>query len=132
MYFFPLHIGDYTSATVHLSWLEDAAYMRMLRRYYQDERPLPADVHEVQWLVGARVKSEKVAVEVVLKRFFELRPDGWHQKRADAEIENYQRRVEKARAAGKLGGRPRKTVNQSRNRDLEMPDDDLDESDPFR
>ena len=48
---FPHHIGDYAAATAHLSFMEDAAYHRLLRRYYQDEKPLPADLAAVQRLV---------------------------------------------------------------------------------
>lgn len=104
---FPHHIGDYKSHTGHLTFVEDAAYRRLLDLYYQTERPLPADLAAVQRLVGARVDEEKAATEVVLREFFVLADDGWHQARADREITAYQARVETARANGtKSGGRP--------------------------
>lgn len=86
MNFYKHHIGDYAQATAHLTFVEDAAYSRMLRKYYADERPLPADVKAVQRLVGARTREERAAVESVLREFFVLEEDGWHNKRADAEI----------------------------------------------
>ena len=89
MNFFELHIGDYAEATSHLNWLEDAAYSRLLRKYYATERPLPVDLKETQRLVGAKSKAERVAVEKILNEFFELREDGWHNPRADEEIERY-------------------------------------------
>ena len=89
MNFFDLHIGDYEAATAHLSMLEDAAYCRMLRIYYRTEKPLPADVKQVQRLVRATTKAERDAVQQVLSDFFELRDDGWHQHRCDAEIAAY-------------------------------------------
>ena len=66
--------------------MEDAAYSRMLRKYYADEKPLPADVKFVQRLVGARTTAEKKAVTDMLKEFFYLENDGWHNKRCDVEL----------------------------------------------
>ena len=86
MNFYKHHIGDYAQATAHLSFVEDAAYSRMIRKYYAEERPLPADVKAVQRLVGARTREEKQAVADVLEEFFELREDGWHNKRCDFEL----------------------------------------------
>ena len=43
MNYFEHHIGDYAAATAHLSWDEDMAYSRLLRWYYQHEKPLPAE-----------------------------------------------------------------------------------------
>ena len=103
---FAHNIGDYAAATAHLTFLEDAAYHRLLRRYYQDEKPLPVDPAECQRLVGARSKEEKAAVRTVLLEFFKLEDDGWHQSRADREIEVYHSKAEAARANGTKGGRP--------------------------
>lgn len=86
MNYFELHIGDLTEATAHLSLLEDGVYGRLLRKYYATEKPLPAEVKQIQRLVGARTKEERDAVDTVLAEFFELQDDGWHQSRCDAEI----------------------------------------------
>lgn len=103
---FAHNIGDYAAATSHLSFIEDAAYHRCLRRYYQDERALPLDVAAVCRLVGARTKEERAAVGNVLEEFFVLEGDGWHQRRADREIEVYHAKAEAARENGTKGGRP--------------------------
>jgi uncharacterized protein YdaU (DUF1376 family) len=104
---FAHNIGDYAAATAHLSFIEDAAYHRCLRRYYQDEHALPGDVKEVQRLVGARTKEERQAVANVLAEFFHLEGDGYHQDRADREIEVYHAKAKIARENGtKSGGRP--------------------------
>ena len=89
MNYYEHHIGDYAEATAHLSFVEDAAYSRMIRKYYAMEKPLPADLKAVQRLVGARSKEEKDSVDTVLQEFFLLEEDGWHQKRCDAVIEKY-------------------------------------------
>ena len=86
MNFYQHHIGDYAAATMHLTFLEDAAYSRLIRIYYRDEKPLPADVAAVQRLAGARSKEEREAVEIILSEFFTLEDDGWHNKRCDEEI----------------------------------------------
>jgi len=103
------HLGDYAEATAHLSFIEDAAYSRLMRKVYATELPLPADIKSVQRLVGARSKDERDAVAVVLEEFFVLGADGWHNDRCDIEISKYQKKAEKNREVGKLGGRPRKT-----------------------
>ncbi len=100
MNYFELHIGDYEAATAHLTMLEDAAYGRMLRVYYRTEAPLPADIKKVCRLMRAQSKPERDAVEQVLREFFELQEDGWHQTRADAELHQF-RATEPEREARK-------------------------------
>jgi len=93
------HIGDFAEATAHLTFVEDAAYSRIIRKYYATERPMPVDVKAVQRLVGARSKEEREAVESVLQEFFVLEEDGWHQKRCDADLQRYLAKQDKARAS---------------------------------
>lgn len=89
MNYYEHHIGDYAEATAHLTFIEDAAYSRLIRKYYAQEKPLPADLKAVQRLVGARTKEEREAVDTVLNEFFTLDVDGWHNGRCDAEIARY-------------------------------------------
>lgn len=86
MNFYPFHIGDYASATRHLTWDEDAAYRRMLDVYYTSEAPLPADTKKICRLVVATTKVQRDAVQSVLNDFFECTDAGWVNRRADAEI----------------------------------------------
>lgn len=90
MNYYEHHIGDYAEATAHLSFVEDAAYSRCIRKYYACEGPLPGDVKAVQRLVGARTRDERTAVDTVLREFFTLLDDGWHNARCDEEIARYQ------------------------------------------
>lgn len=99
MNYYEHHIGDYAQATAHLSFIEDAAYSRLIRKYYAEEKPMPADIKAVQRLVGARTKEERQAVADILDEFFELEADGWHNKRCDAEIARYRGKQDKARAS---------------------------------
>ena len=89
MNYYEHHIGDYAEATSHLTFVEDAAYSRLIRKYYATEKPLPSEIKSVQRLVGARSKEEREAVETMLKEFFVLEVDGWHQLRCDDEIQRF-------------------------------------------
>lgn len=101
MNYYEHHIGDYAQATAHLTFVEDAAYSRLIRKYYAEEKPLPVDVSAVQRLIGARTREEKSAVKTVLEEFFFLDNDGWHNKRADVEIERYRLKSNKAAASAR-------------------------------
>lgn len=96
MNYYEHHLGDYAQATSHLTFVEDAAYSRMLRKYYAEEKPLPPELRAVIRLVGARTDEEREAVETVLNEFFDLESDGWHNRRADREIAKFAEKREKA------------------------------------
>lgn len=104
---FAHHIGDYAAATAHLSMMEDAAYHRLLRLYYQNEAPLTQDENELMRRVRATSRHEKDAVRRVLTEFFTLSSDGWHQSRADKEINTYKGLANRGRTNGVHGGRPK-------------------------
>ena len=87
MNYYPFHIGDYASATRHLSWDEDAAFRRLLDVYYTTEKPLSLDLRAVCRLVLATTPEQRDAVEVVLSEFFDRTDDGWVNRRAEAELE---------------------------------------------
>src|SRR3546814_1820728 len=90
MNYVELHIGDYEKATAHLTGIEDGISGRLLRRYYDAEGPLVADLKALQRLVRARTRDERGAVENILEEFFYLADDGWHHTRCDEEIDRYQ------------------------------------------
>ena len=89
MNYYEHHIGDYDADTAHLSWLEDLAYTRLIRLYYRKELPIPADVADAARLIRAQTKEQRQAVESVLREFFVLRDDGWHQKRCDSDLARF-------------------------------------------
>lgn len=86
MNYYPFHIGDYLSATRHLSWEEDAAYRRLLDVYYTTEKPLPLDHRQACRLVLATTEPQREAVQTVLDEFFEKTEAGWINRRCDEEI----------------------------------------------
>jgi uncharacterized protein YdaU (DUF1376 family) len=97
MNYYAHHLGDYAEATAHLSFLEDAAYSRLIRKYYATEKPFPCDVKTVQRLVGARTKEEREAVATVLAEFFVLYQGSFHNTRCDREIAAYRDKQSKAK-----------------------------------
>lgn len=84
------------------------AYTRLLRLYYKNERAIPADIPNACRLARATSPAQKRAVESVLREFFVLQTDGWHQKRCDAELAAAAEKGAANRENGKRGGRPRK------------------------
>lgn len=96
MNYYPFHIGDYASATRHLSWDEDMAYRRLIDAYYIREAPLPSDMRQVYRLVCASTEAQRIAVDTVLSEFFMQTPEGWWNGRCEAEIEAYRIKSEKA------------------------------------
>ncbi len=110
MNYYPFHIGDYLSATRHLSWEEDAAYRRLLDTYYTTEKPLPTELRAVCRLVLATSECQREAVRVVLEEFFELTEAGWTNQRADKEIEAMREKQEKQRQKAKTMWEKRKAA----------------------
>jgi uncharacterized protein YdaU (DUF1376 family) len=99
MHYYSFHIGDYRSATTHLSNDEDLAYRRLLDMYYDTEKPIPLDT---TW-VARRIRIDPVVVSGVLQDMFEQREDGFYQPRCEQEINVYKGFSE----AGKRGAAKR-------------------------
>lgn len=102
MIYFRCYIENYDGDTRDLSMMEDGAYGRLLRHYYSTELPIPLDSDKVARICKAITLEERAAIESVLDRYFIRQPDGWHNKRADTEINV----ANTARANGSRGGRP--------------------------
>lgn len=86
MNFYPFHIGDYASATRHLTWEEDLAYRRLIDAYYTREGPIPLDKRQAYRLVCASTDEQRQAVDSVLGEFFIETGQGYTHKRCDEEI----------------------------------------------
>jgi uncharacterized protein YdaU (DUF1376 family) len=109
MHYYQFHIGDYRSATSHLSNEEDLAYRRLLDMYYDTESCIPLDS---EW-VSRRLRVDKQVVSVVLKDMFIETPDGWFHQRCDTGIKDYHALVNRNRTNGKAGGRPRRIPDET-------------------
>lgn len=105
MHFYPFNIKDFALHTSHLSLEEEGVYRRMLDYYYDTEGPIPEETQPVIRRLRLGLHCETFAL--VLEEFFTLEEDGWHNYRADIEIDEYQKRAGTARENGKKGGRPK-------------------------
>ena len=101
MNFYPFHIGDYASATRHLTWEEDLAYRRLIDAYYTREEPIPLDKRQAYRLVCASTDEQREAVDSVLGEFFKETRQGYTHKRCDEEIAVKIAKSEKAARSAK-------------------------------
>lgn len=117
MNYYEHHLGDYARDAGHLSMLRDGAYRRLIDIYYAREKPLPLDVKAILDLARCRSRPESDAIKSVLKEFFELREDGWHQKRCDEVIQQYLD-GEPEREAKRINDKERKRRSRERRAEL--------------
>jgi len=108
MHYYSHNIADYRKDTVHLTPIEHFIYRSLIDWYYLDEKPIPLETETVLRRVGLDSKMLK-DLENVLNDFFTKSKDGYHQKRIDMEIREYNLKAASNRTNGKLGGRPKKT-----------------------
>ena len=85
--YYPFHIGDYLTATRHLTWDEDLAYRRLIEAYYSSETMLPADKGKLYLIVNAHTAKHRAAVDKVLAEYFETTPEGYRNERCEEEID---------------------------------------------
>lgn len=105
---YPHHIGDFNSATRHLTPVERALYRELLDVYYDSERALNADMNRLARRVLAHTETERAALQSVLEEFFVLQDDGWHNARCDREIAAYHQKQEQQSKAGKASAAKRR------------------------
>lgn len=105
---YPHHIGDFNSATRHLTFVERALYRELLDVYYDTERPLNADATKLARRVLAHTEEQRAALDVVLEEFFELQDDGWHNARCDRELDAYRQKQEQQSKAGQASAAKRR------------------------
>ena len=92
MHYYRHHIGDFLKDTGHLSNDQMGVYLRMLWRYYLDEKPLKDDCESIAFAM----RSDGKTVGLILHHFFVLQDEGWRHKRCDKEIADYHEKKEKA------------------------------------
>jgi uncharacterized protein YdaU (DUF1376 family) len=112
MNYYPHHIGDFNSATRHLTRTERSVYRDLIELYYDTEAPLCSDLDKLCRLVLARSDEERTAVEQVLNEFFTEIDQGWSHSRCDAEIARYHGNKEAKSAAGKASAAKRASKSQ--------------------
>lgn len=104
---YPHHIGDFNSATMHLTFVERALYREMLDLYYDSEQPLNLDEAKLARRLRANTDDLRAALNILLEEFFTRMADGWHNERCDAEIAAYRQKQEQQRKAGQASAAAR-------------------------
>lgn len=104
--------GDYARDTSHLSMIEDGAYTRLLDAYFSREGPLPESKATMYRICRAMTPEEQLAVDLVLKGFFSLQQDGYHNKRADRELLRRSNKHSTLSESGALGAAKRWNKNK--------------------
>lgn len=107
-HWYPKYTGDYAQKTRHLSMLEHGAYTLLMDYYYSTEKPIPANAPGLHRVCMAFAEEEQDAVQSILKQFFILQDDGYHNKRIDEEIVKKQEIAENRRKAAEKSHRSRK------------------------
>jgi uncharacterized protein YdaU (DUF1376 family) len=93
MHYYRHHIGDFLKDTGHLSNEQMGIYLRMLWKYYLDEKPLLDDCEGIAF----GMRSDEKTVRLILRHFFVLTEEGWRHKRCDQEIAEYHDKSQKAK-----------------------------------
>lgn len=114
MNYYPHHIGDFNSATRHLTRIERSVYRDLIDLYYDTEESLTLDFNALCRLIIARSEEERTAVEQVLNEFFTQTEQGWFHSRCDEEIQKYHANRQAKSAAGKASAarRAQKTTKK--------------------
>lgn len=110
--------GDYGRDTAHLSLAQHGAYRLLLDHYYSTAAPLPSDVTALRRICRAFDQVEQNAVDSVLREFFELRADGYHNSRADRELTKQAEIHERLSRAARKGNEKRWGASSPGNREV--------------
>lgn len=93
--YFTMFTGDYLRDTMHLTTRQHGAYQLLLMHYYGTGRPLPLNEIAVRTITRESPDEWKQDGPIVMA-FFTDETDGWHQKRADKELQGANTRYTKA------------------------------------
>lgn len=96
--------ADYARDTAGLSLIEHGAYGQLMDAYYLTGEALPNNTESLARICRAHSEEEIKAVSTVIKQFFYLKNDKWHQRRIDRELKEARQIIEKRRRSGRMGG----------------------------
>ena len=92
MDWYPHHIKDYDADTISLTVEQDGMYCRLIRWYYQHERPLPPDDETLAKICRVNIQTWRKHSKALMP-LFQPNGDGrLHHKRCDLELAEAERR----------------------------------------
>ncbi len=103
----PLYIGDYLQDTTRLTTEQHGAYLLLIMDYWTNG-PLPDDDSSLAQVTRMQPAAWKKC-RPVMARFFTIVDGEWCHKRIDEEHSKAVKFVEKQKANGTKGGRPKKS-----------------------
>jgi len=112
--YYQKHIGDFNSATRHLTRIERSIYSDMIELYYDKEVPLPSNPAVICRKVLARDELEIDAVGSILAEFFELKDDGYFNRRCQDVIDKFQSGIKNKSKAGRASAKKRIAASNER------------------
>lgn len=116
MKYYQHHIRDFNNATRYLTRVERSLYRDLIEIYYDTELPLFSDMKQLEKISMARNDEEKEALKCVIKDFFVLEDDGYHNHRCDEVIGKYHSNSKAKSKAGKASAEKRKQESTRRKR----------------
>lgn len=107
----PLFTDAYIADTAHLTCEEHGAYLRLLMFAWRSPGcRLPDDDARLARMLGLTIKRWG-SIKSSVMAFWSLEDGHWVQKRLSREHQFVSEKVEKKRASGRLGGRPKSLEN---------------------
>ncbi|MCR4299008.1 MAG: YdaU family protein, partial [Gallionella sp.] len=104
---FAWYPADYRAKTTHLTFIEDAAYRRLLEAYYERRGPLPANLEGLYRMVASQTSEEREAVRKIAAEFFVDKGGFLHHERCDAELVKQADFIAEQSRKGKLSAQAR-------------------------
>ena len=114
--------GDYLRDTMHLGWLEDIAYRRLIDLYMSRGRPIANDRSYIMRAIRANEPEQQAATDAVLSEFFTLQIDGWHQQKCDLELSHIMLLKNEATKAAKTRWSRHREKTANQNKDMVYAD----------
>lgn len=116
MNYYQFHIGDFNSATRHLTLVERSLYRDLIDMYYDTEQAIDgSDFDRLARRLMCRTDDEKTALQYVLGEFFTLDGDLYTHERCECEIQEYQAKREQQSRAGKASAEKRLSKKSASN-----------------
>jgi uncharacterized protein YdaU (DUF1376 family) len=98
-HYMPFYLSDYLSDTMHLSTLENGAYLLLIIAYWQTGGALP-DNDEYLAVVTRLSKKRFQKIKQTLKNFFQIKDSFWFHNRIEKELEKFREKSYKSRISG--------------------------------
>lgn len=120
MHYYQHHIGDFIKDTANLDDHQLATYMRLLWRYYTDEKPISDELEDVAFAM----RSDEKTVRLLLRHYFRETTEGWRHNRCDREIADFHAKADKARESAKARWKNKNPMQTQSERNANVSEND--------